>query len=143
VTVVDGRLAWFRAHVTHGLEFMLANGLDIRYFGGHLPVTVIPSLPAPNPDLTIFMRGEQRRAGVLVATFPTAPAPPVPFDPGASQAILGKTILAPTPVPAAPEAAELRIEFVASQAPAAPVVHTIVRRSRSGRRRRCPAATRR
>ena len=62
----------------------------IRYFGGHLPVTVIPSLPAPNPDLTIFMRGTLKKGVLVLATFPTAPAPPIPFDSGARSVLLGR-----------------------------------------------------
>jgi hypothetical protein len=135
VTIVDERLTWFKANVRHGLEFMLANvriafspGLDIRYFGGHLPVTVIPALPAPNPDLAIFMRGTLKKSGVVIATFPALPAPPIPFDSGARSVILGKTIVVqPTPPPAVPEPAELTIEFLPSQAPGAPVLRRIVR----------------
>ena len=134
VTVVDNRLTWFKAHVRPGLEFMLANVrtafspvLDIRYYGGHLPVFVMPSLPAPNPDLTIFIRGRLKRSGVVIATFPPPPAPPILFDAGARSVILGSTIVAEaTPPSAGPEAMELTIEFVASQAPGAAVLHSIV-----------------
>jgi hypothetical protein len=127
--VEDDRQIWFVSTLDPGLLFTQENeflrwapGAAMNYFGGQLPIEVQPTLPAPNPDLTIFMRGHIKRGATKIANFPG-----VAFGSG-QEKLLGSTIVRPpTPAPAGPDHLELTVELFTSPAMAGAPLHTIVR----------------
>jgi hypothetical protein len=127
--VEDDRQIWFVSMLDPGLLFTQENlflrwapGAAMNYFGGQLPIEVQPNLPAPNPGLSIFMRGHIKRGATKIANFPG-----VAFGQG-QETLLGSTIVRPpTPVPAGPDHLELTIELFGTPAMAGAPLRTIVR----------------
>lgn len=128
IRVVDDRRQWFIHNIDAGLLFTQENeflqwapGASMNYFGGQMPIEVQPRLPAPNPGLTIFMRGRLKRGAATIANYPA-----VQFGQG-QEKLLGSTIVRPpTPVPAAADHLELTVDFFTNAALAGAPLHSIV-----------------
>jgi len=127
--VEDDRQIWFVSMLDPGLLFTQENlflrwapGAAMNYFGGQMPIEVVPNLPAPNPGLSMFMRGHIKRGATKIANFPA-----VAFGQG-QEALLGSTIVRPpTPAPAGPDHLELTVELFGTAAMAGAPLRTIVR----------------
>jgi len=125
VTVEDKRLDWFKREVSAGVrcvnqndfQFMSA-GSSVPFKGGQVPIRVRPTLPGPNPGLTVFMERELKRAGAVAHSFSRTQ-----FPTGARDAPIYDTILTEASPPAAgAEAFEVEIRFSGASGPA---FHTV------------------
>jgi len=125
VTVNDKRLDWFKANVTAGVTCVNENdfawmnaGSSVPFKGGQVPIRIRPTLPGPNPGLTVQMDGVLRRGGAVVNTFTRAAFPSF-----SSNAPLFDTILTESSPPAGgAEAFEAEVRFYGASGPA---FHTV------------------
>jgi hypothetical protein len=116
--VIDNRRQWFAANIDAGLLYGQENrlvrwapGLAMNYFGGQMPIMTQPRLPAPNPGLTVLMRGHLKRGANTLAEYA-----PVQFGRGRDRQLGSTIVRPPQPPPAVPDHLELTVEFHTSAA---------------------------
>ncbi len=129
VRINDDRQNWFSSHMAHGLQFSDQNedhlwtpGSTVEYYGGQQALQFEPFLPADNPDLTVFVRGNLTKNGAVNHTMPI-----LEFGNNSrSRSLGGKNVIQSTPVPALADPMVLTLEFLRQNIAGAVPFHTIV-----------------